>query len=114
MKKSLLLTVLVLLVSLMAVSTAHAASGKKKCPKFIASLETGQYLPSTGYYECFDKASAAQKAAFTPAVPATPPAPPADRCRMCSLSGCCSHHGGVSSCPGGHVVCGDGSRSPSC
>ncbi len=29
-------------------------------------------------------------------------------------SGCCSHHGGVSGCSGGRVVCNDGALSPSC
>lgn len=28
--------------------------------------------------------------------------------------GCCSHHGGVSGCSNGKVVCNDGSYSPSC
>jgi hypothetical protein len=53
----------------------------------------------------------------SPAQPtAAPTAPPATggSCGQCNLQGCCSHHGGVASCPGGPVVCGDGTSSPSC
>ncbi|MCX6075696.1 MAG: hypothetical protein NTW78_02270 [Campylobacterales bacterium] len=28
--------------------------------------------------------------------------------------GCCSHHGGVSGCSNGKIVCNDGTYSPSC
>jgi hypothetical protein len=28
--------------------------------------------------------------------------------------GCCSHHGGVCGCNGGHTMCCDGKPSPSC
>lgn len=33
---------------------------------------------------------------------------------LVGLQGCCSHHGGVSGCQYGRVVCNDGTLSPSC
>jgi hypothetical protein len=50
----------------------------------------------------------------TPTPKPTPKPTPSNRCDRCSLKGCCSRHGGVASCPGGAVICGDGTRSPSC
>src|SRR3954470_23886289 len=110
MKKS--LTVYLLFFLALAVAPAHAESEKKKCPKLIADLSTGEFKPSAGNYECFSKESAAMKAGFASEFVTAPPQ--ANRCDQCNLRGCCSHHGGVSSCPGGKVVCSDGTKSPSC
>lgn len=43
-------------------------------------------------------------------MPTAPPATAADE----DGQGCCSHHGGVCGCNGGHTMCCDNTQSPSC
>ena len=60
-------------------NSAFAQSSKPvKCPKFIAKLSDGTYLPSKGNYMCFSSEASAKKSGFIHANSSSvqPPLPP--------------------------------------
>jgi len=57
---------LILLLVLLLPTPSLAESGKKKCPKLIGDLTTGEVVYSKGRYECFSSENGAFASGFRP------------------------------------------------